>query len=146
MDRQIASHGFGGNQMKRSIFHMVGISTVALASFLSIAGDDPPARAAVEHAIEVREVSGLAEYAYDSTGWKQLRPGKVLFAGAHVRTSAGSMVLLAMEEEGSFVRVGPSRRLELAKAAPATEISPSIAPLQARTTSPAKVRSLLVGR
>jgi hypothetical protein len=122
---------FRTSTMKKSLSRMLGVSAVALGAFLSY-GDDRPARAAVEHAIEVKHVAGSAEYAYDSTGWRPLRAGKVLHAGASVRTAAGGMVLLAMEEEGALVRVGPSSRLELAKAAPATELGmATTAPLQA---------------
>lgn len=117
--------------MKKPVFRMFGISTVVLSAFLSHAGADCPARAAVENAIEVRQVCGVAEYAYDSTGWRPLRAGKVLHAGASVRTAAGSTVVLDMEGSGSFVRVGPMRRLELAKAAPASETSVTVVPLQA---------------
>ena len=73
--------------MKKPVFRMFGISTVVLSAFLSHAGADCPARAAVENAIEVRQVCGVAEYAYDSTGWRPLRAGKVLHAGASVRTA-----------------------------------------------------------
>jgi len=114
-------------------FRMIGFLAAALASNgLSQAGEDRPARAAVEHSIAVKHVTGVAEYAYDSTGWRPLAAGKVLHAGASVRTRGGSAVILAMEERGSFVRVGPSSRLELAKAAPATELGITIVPTQAR--------------
>src|SRR3954465_15802667 len=92
------------NMKKLVVF---GFTMAALVANLSSLGADRPARAAVEHAVSVKEVSGLAEYAYDSTGWKQLSPGKVLHAGAYVRTGTDARVVLAMEEQGSFVRVGP---------------------------------------
>jgi hypothetical protein len=114
----------------KMMIRSLSLLTVASALFLSHAGADRPARAAVEHSIAVRAVSGAAEYAYDSTGWKALRPGKVLHAGATVRTSNDGNVLLAMEEEGSFIRVGPMSKLELAKAAPGFETI-SIVPVQA---------------
>ena len=82
--------------------------------------------------MQVKQVTGAAEYAYDSTGWRPLTAGKILHAGASIRTANGASVLLAMEEEGSLVRVGPARRLELAAAAPAHETSVTIVPLQAR--------------
>ena len=110
-----------------------GLTMAALVANLSSWGADRPARAAVEHAVAVREVSGIAEYAYDSTGWKPLTPGKVLHPGAHIRTGSDARVLLSMEEEGSLVRMGPSARLELAKAAPATELEvPRPAAIQAK--------------
>lgn len=114
----------------KNLFRIFGISAAVLGSFLSHAGADRPARAAVEHPIEVRQTTGTVEYAYDSTGWRPLRPGKALHAGATVRTAAGASVLLKMET-GSLVRVGPLRRLELAKAAPSSELGVTIVPVQA---------------
>lgn len=115
--------------MKKTL--IFGFTMAALVANLSSLGADRPARAAIEHAVAVKEVSGSAEYAYDSTGWKPLSAGKVLHAGAFVRTGSDAKVLLAMEEQGSFVRVGPSSKLELAKAAPAPEREAAPAPAQA---------------
>src|SRR4051812_42753905 len=101
----------GDNNMKKNLVRFIALSAaVCSTSFLSHAGDERPARAAVEHAIQVKQVSGAAEYAYDSTGWRPLTPGKVLHAGASVRTGSDATVVLAMEEAGSLVRVGPLRR------------------------------------
>lgn len=97
------------------------LAALALATSALAAETTMTARAAIDHAIEVRHVSGNAEYAYDSTGWRQLSAGKVLHPGAVIRTDRGAAVLLAMEEPGSFVRVSPSARLELTKAAPSAE-------------------------
>ncbi len=119
--------------MKKSVIRFFGV-TAALAAILSSSGADRPARAAVEHAIEVRQVSGYAEYAYDSTGWKALQAGKVLHAGAFVRTGSNGQVVLAMEEPGSLVRIGPMSRLELAKAAPASERGVTMRPLERAAT------------
>jgi hypothetical protein len=124
------------NTMKKLL--VFGFTMAALVANLSSLGADRPARAAVEHAVAVREVSGNAEYAYDSTGWKPLSVGKVLHAGASVRTSSGAKVILAMEEQGSFIRVGPSSRLELAKAAPALEREETPAPAQASSKTAAR--------
>lgn len=113
----------------KNLSRIFGISAAVLGTFLSHAGADRPARAAVENLIEVRQTTGVVEYAYDSTGWRPLRTGKALHAGATVRTAAGSSVLLKMET-GSLVRVGPMRRLELAKAAPSSEFGVTIVPVQ----------------
>jgi hypothetical protein len=61
-----------------------------------------------------------------------LTAGKILHAGASIRTGNSSSVVLAMEEQGSLVRVGPMRRLDLAAAAPAHETAVTIVPLQAK--------------
>ena len=97
------------------------IAALALATSALAAETVTIARAAIDHAIEVRHVSGAAEYAYDSTGWRQVSAGKVLHPGAVIRTQAGGAVLLAMEEPGSFVRVSSSAKLELTKPAPTAE-------------------------
>jgi hypothetical protein len=123
--------------MKTNVIQLFAITVAALAA-LSSSAADRPARAAVEHAIEVKHVVGTAEYAYDSTGWRPLAAGKVLHPGAFVRTGSDSKVLIAMEEEGSFVRMGPLARLEISKAAPATEQAPAPAATQASVeTKPA---------
>jgi hypothetical protein len=132
-------------KMTKSVIKYFGITAAALVATLSSSGADRPARAAVEHAIEVKQVSGYAEYAYDSTGWKPLTSGKVLHAGAFVRTGSDGKVILAMEEPGSLVRVGPLSRLELAKAAPATERGVTMRPLQASaSTAPASEKIIPV--
>ena len=120
------------SKVAKSVIYLLALAMVALATSFARGGEDRPARAAVEHAIHVKQVAGVAEYAYDSTGWRPLTAGKVLHAGASIRTGSGASVVLAMEEQGSLVRVGPMRRLELAAAAPAHETSVTIVPLQAR--------------
>jgi hypothetical protein len=130
------------NNMKK--FLVLGFTTAALVANLSSLGADRPARAAVEHAVAVKEVSGNAEYAYDSTGWKPLSAGKVLHAGAFVRTGSDARVILSMEEQGSFVRVGPSSRLELAKAAPALEREATPAPAQASAETKTEPRQTII--
>jgi hypothetical protein len=119
-------------QVKKGLFYFAVAAALALTTSFSRAADEQVGRATVEHAIQVKAVTGSAQYAYDSTGWRPLTAGKVLHAGASVRTSNDSSVVLAMEEHGSLVRVGPMRRLELAKAAPAHESGVTIVPLQAR--------------
>ena len=121
--------------MKMSVIRFFGFTAAVLVATLSSSGADRPARAAVEHAIEVKQVSGYAEYAYDSTGWKPLTSGKMLHAGAFVRTGSDGKVVLAMEEPGSFVRIGPLSRLELAKSAPPSERGVSMRPLNSSTSS-----------
>jgi energy-converting hydrogenase Eha subunit C len=61
-----------------------------------------------------------------------LTAGKVLHAGASIRTGSGASVVLAMEEQGSLLRMGAMRRLDLAAAAPAKEGAVTIVPLQAK--------------
>ena len=119
------------NQSKamKTLIYLLLLAAVALATSFARAGEY---RAAVEHSVQVKSVAGVAEYAYDSTGWRPLTAGKVLHAGASIRTGNEASVVLAMEEKGSLVRVGSMRRLELAAAAPSHESSVTIVPLQAR--------------
>lgn len=123
--------------MKKKNVSKVLVITAVLVACLSSLGADRPARAAVEHAIEVKAVSGAAEYAYDSTGWKPLTTGKVLHPGAHIRTGEDAKVLLSMEESGSLLRLGSFARLEISKSAPQVELAPalSVSALQAKATT-----------
>ena len=114
------TNGSKGGRVSRTFIKAIATLAMATAALANNAAETI-ARAAVEHAVEVRHVSGTAEYAYDSTGWRQLSAGKVLHPGAVIRTDRGSAVLVAMEEPGSFVRVSSSARLELTKAAPMSE-------------------------
>lgn len=115
----------------KSIIYLVALATALLATSFA-RGEDQPVRAAVERSVQVKQASGSAEYAYDSTGWRPLTTGKILHAGANIRTGESSTVVLAMEEQGSLVRIGPMRRLELAAAAPSDETPITVVPLQAR--------------
>lgn len=125
-----------GSVMKTSFIRIFAVLTAAGSIFLSQGGDVRPARAAVEHSVSVKAVSGPAEYAYESTGWKALERGKVLHAGASVRTGPGGTIIIAMEEPGSLLKVGPSSRLDLAKPAPTSErVAAVAAPLQAVDTA-----------
>ncbi len=100
---------------------------LAVAAALSLSPHSPaddhcrPPRAAIDHSVTVKSLSGSAHYAYDSSGWKPLHVGKVLLPGATLRTSPKSSVILATDQPGSLLRVGPSRRLQLMKAAPVAE-------------------------
>jgi hypothetical protein len=114
----------------KTLVYLVALGAVALATSFA-RGEDQPPRATVNRAVHVKQVTGAAEYAYDSTGWRPLTAGKILHAGASIRTGNAATVVLAMEQEGSLVRVGPARRLELAAAAPAHETAITIVPLQA---------------
>lgn len=118
------------SKLTRSLIHLLAVGAALLATSFTRAGDR--ATRAVANVVHVKQVTGTAEYAYDSTGWRPLVTGKILHAGASVRTGNSSTVVLAMEESGSLVRVGPMRRLELAAAAPASESRVTIVPLQAK--------------
>ena len=98
------------------------LSIIATASVTAATlPESPVAKATIIGAIEVRQVSGTAEYAYGNMPWQPLRAGQVLRAGASVRAGTDSAVLLAMDESGSFVRVSPATRLDLSRPAPVTE-------------------------
>lgn len=114
--------------MKMNLGLLMGLLTAAGSMFLSHAADVSPIRAAVENVVTVKEISGLAEYAYDSTGWRPLAAGKMLHPGASLRTGEGGTIILAMEEPGSFVKVGPKARLDLIKVAPARERGVTLLP------------------
>jgi hypothetical protein len=120
------------SRIAKGVVLLLVLVALALATSFARAGEDRQSRAAVAHAVQVKTVAGVAEYAYDSTGWRPLSAGKILQAGASIRTGSGASVVLAMEEQGSLLRVGPMRRLELAAAAPTHETSVTIVPLQAR--------------
>jgi hypothetical protein len=75
----------------------------------------------VKGSVEVKEVRGAVEYAYDGTGWRNLAAGKRLRAGATVRASAGSVALLKVEDRGSFVRVCAATTLHLTTQTPEEE-------------------------
>jgi hypothetical protein len=122
---------FNRAKMMKSIIYLLALAGALLATSFARAGEDRPVRATIEHSVRVKHVNGSAEYAYDSTGWRPLIAGKILHAGASVRTGDSSSVVLAMEEQGSLVRVGSMHRLELAAAAPSHETSVTIVPLQA---------------
>jgi hypothetical protein len=114
--------------MKKHLGLLMGILTAAGSMFLSQAADMAAIRAAVENVVSVKEISGVAEYAYDSTGWRPLVAGKLLHPGASVRTGDGGMIVLAMEEPGSFVKIGSKARLDLIKIAPARERGVTLLP------------------
>jgi hypothetical protein len=119
------------NQSIKNLIYFLALGGALLATSFA-RGEDRATRATVGNVVHVRQVSGAAEYAYDSTGWRPLVAGKILHAGASVRTGNSATVVLAMEESGSLVRVGPMRKLELAAAAPASESPVTIVPLQAK--------------
>jgi len=117
--------------VSRSILILIGLAAVALATSFA-RGEDHPVCATVAHSVQVKQVAGSAEYAYDGTDWQPLTVGKFLQAGASIRTGSGGNVILAMEERGSLVRVGSMRRLDLAASAPADGTSVTIVPALAR--------------
>jgi hypothetical protein len=118
-------------KIMKSLVYLAVLAAVALATSF-VRGEDHPARTTVSGAVQVKQVVGAAEYAYDSTGWRPLAAGKILRAGATIRTGDSASVVIAMEQAGSLVRVGPMRRLELAAAAPTRETPVTVVPLQAR--------------
>jgi hypothetical protein len=128
------------NQSKtmRTLVYVFIFTAIALATSFA-RGEDRPARAAILGNVQVKEVSGAVEYTCDSTGWHTLSVGKILSAGASIRTGERSSVIIAMEQEGSLVRVGPMRKLELAAALPDETAAISVAPGAARVQKVAAV-------
>jgi hypothetical protein len=127
------------SRVSRSILVLIALAAVALATSFA-RGEDHPVRATVAHSVQVKQVAGSAEYAYAGTGWQPLAAGKFLQAGASIRTGYGGNVILAMEERGSLVRVGPMRRLDLAASAPADGTSVTIVPVSARVRKTASAK------
>lgn len=119
------------SKLIKSLIYIFALVAAILATSFA-RGEDRPTRAAISSVVRVKQVTGAAEYAYDSTGWRPLESGKILHAGASIRTGNSATVVIAMEESGSLVRVGPMRKLELAAAAPASESPVTIVPLQAK--------------
>ena len=83
-----------------------------------------PARASflpVQTGVEVKDVKGRVEYAYEGTGWRVLTVGKQLRAGATVRAAAGSSAILRVDHRSSLFRITPFARLHITAAAPPEE-------------------------
>jgi hypothetical protein len=78
----------------KTLVYLVALGAVALATSFA-RGEDQPPRATVNRAVQVKQVTGAAEYAYDSTGWRPLTAGKILHAGASIRTGNSATVVLA---------------------------------------------------
>jgi hypothetical protein len=74
--------------------------------------------------VEVKEVKGQVEYAYDGTGWRPLTAGKQLRPGATVRAASGSAAVLRVEE--ALVKVSPATSLHITMAAPPEETAASL--------------------
>jgi hypothetical protein len=123
------------SKLIKSLIYIFALVAAVLATSFA-RGEDHATRATVNNVVHVKQVTGAAEYAYDSTGWRPLESGKILHAGASIRTGNSATVVIAMEESGSLVRVGPMRKLELAAAAPSNESPVSIVPLQAKILKP----------
>jgi hypothetical protein len=63
----------------------------------------------------VRAVRGFAQYSENGVDWRSLNVGKVLSAGAHVRSRADTTVDLFLGANGSMVRVLPGSNVKLEK-------------------------------
>ena len=104
------------------------LHAVVLAGWLGCSGskaDFPSCSASVVPVsghLVAKEVSGRVIYAYEGTGWKTLEAGKVLAAGATVKTDSRSAVLLKVKNEDSFVRVSSEQVLHLTAQRPPEEL------------------------
>lgn len=105
-----------------------------------------PARAAAQRAlilpirsaVEVKEVKGTVEYAYDGTGWRVLPAGKQLKAGATVRASRGSAAILRVDQRPTFFKISPLTFLHITSETPAEERATYVATVAQLATTAAK--------
>lgn len=114
------------SKVMKSAFYLLLMAAVALAT--SFARGESTVQAPVSRSVQVKQVTGKAEYAYDGKVWQALSAGETLRAGASIRTGDDGIVILAMEEKGSLVRVGPMRRFKLAAATAEDAASLTITP------------------
>lgn len=80
-------------------------------------------KASIQGEARVREIRGGVEYAYDSTGWKALTPGKMLKPGATIRTTSHGEAVLTVAENTAMLKVNPNTSLELTPAPPPEELA-----------------------
>jgi hypothetical protein len=80
-----------------------------------------PSLLPIRSAVQVKEVRGHVQYAYDSTGWRQLTKGKTLRPGATVRASSGSAAILRVSDSASFFKVSPSTTVHITNETPVDE-------------------------
>ena len=110
------------------------LQSIALAGLLGCcsgarAGSDTevtgaPARASllpVRSTVFVKEVHGNVQYAYDSTGWRELTSGKTLQPGATIRASSGSAAVLRVTDTTSFYKVSAQTALHITRETPPEE-------------------------
>lgn len=110
-------------------FSIAAAALLGCCSGARASGDLPaqvrPAILPVQKAVEVKQVRGAVEYAYDGTGWRILPAGKQLHAGATVRAAAGSEAILRVNDS-SLVKVSPATSLHITLATPAEEFSGAV--------------------
>lgn len=86
----------------------------------------------IRSAVVVKEVRGQVEYAYDSTGWKQLASGKTLRPGATVRASSGSEAILRVSDGSNYLKVSALTEVHFTTETPIEEMgSLSVAAVKA---------------
>ena len=84
----------------------------------------PPHRASllpVDSAVLVKEVRGQVDYAYDSTGWHHLEPGKRLQPGATVRAASGSAAILRLPHSSALYKVSSATTVHITLEPPVQE-------------------------
>lgn len=111
------------NKLAGKIIRFTGLLSVL---FMTSAHEPAPEKRATvlptDALVMVTEVTGQAEYAYDSTGWKPLEAGKILHAGAVIRTVGNSTALLRLANTTTLVRVTPASKLLLTPEPPVDEV------------------------
>lgn len=102
---------------------LVGL-LVAGTIFASDSSEKSPVhKAAIPGIAVVKELKGNAQYAYDSSGWQQLKVGKHLRPGASIRTAANGKAILKIAGSSNYISVSPSSQLTLVPEAPIEEVA-----------------------
>lgn len=115
---------------------VLGVALMAQIAVKAGAGSDAKITP-LKSSVIVTEVTGTTEYAYDSTGWKTLKKGKVLQPGATVRAGQKSAAVLKSLHAPTFIKVSSETQLHLTLEAPADETSRADlakAPILSRTS------------
>ena len=110
------------------------LQSIALAGLLGCCsgaradaeGDASPERATasllpIRSLVLVKEVHGHVQYAYDSTGWRELTAGKALRPGATVRAASGSAAILKVGDSASFFKVSALTAVHITNETPVEE-------------------------
>jgi hypothetical protein len=102
---------------------LLGCCSGARADADSDAGStlSAPSLLPIRSTVRVKEVLGHVQYAYDSTGWRQLTKGKTLLPGATVRAFSGSAAVLRVADSASFYKVSALTAVHITQETPVEE-------------------------
>jgi hypothetical protein len=104
---------------------LLGCCSGARAGGDSVVSPSPSKRTLlpIRSAVSVKEVQGHVQYAYDSTGWRELTRGKTLHPGATIRASSDSAAVLRVADSTSFYKVSALTAVHITYDTPAAENS-----------------------